>query len=226
MLKKRRLLIVEDEILIAMDMKKALRLYNLEVIEIARSHDEAMRALKKNSVDLVLMDINIKGNIDGIQSCDIIHYQYKIPTIFISGFYDHETLKLIQQSCAYGYISKPFIYEQLYMQIYFVLNHQPNKNSKIPDKKITLCNEFSFCTEKQTLFYQNKELNLTRKERKLLLVLCKNKNNYVSYESLFSQVWEDEPFCLNKIRGSIFRIKRKLPFLKICNSKEHGYSIL
>ncbi|WP_164969110.1 response regulator [Candidatus Marinarcus aquaticus] len=226
MFRKRHLLIVEDEIMIALSMKKALKLYDLEVVDIVKSHDEAMEALKKHNVDLILMDINIKGNIDGIQSCNIIHYQYNIPTIFVSGFYDYETLELIQQSCAYGYISKPFIYEQLYMQIYFVLNHQHENQPTPEDKKITLSDEFSFCTEKLTLYYQNREINLTKKERILVSVLCKNKNNYVSYESLFSQVWEEEEFCLNKIRGSIFRIKRKLPLLKIHNSKEHGYTIL
>ncbi|RXJ96112.1 hypothetical protein CRV00_02705 [Malaciobacter molluscorum] len=222
---KKRILLVEDESLIAKELKYALDLNEFNVVKITKSHNETMQVLQKTNIELILMDINIQGQIDGIQSCDIIYYKYKIPIIFMSGHSDNETLELIKQSKALGYILKPFKYEQLYMQIYFVFNKKTNKQINFSTKKVNLKNEFTYCLDKKILYWQNREIKLTKKERKMLYILCKNINNYVSYENLFSQVWEDEQFNLNKIRGSIFRIKRKIPALRIFNNKENGYSI-
>ncbi|QKF68521.1 two-component system response regulator [Arcobacter venerupis] len=225
MFKKNKILIVEDDIFVARMIKYELETHNLDVINITSSHDETLDFLQNNKVELILMDININGPIDGIQSCDIIYLKYKVPVIFISSFYDKEVIFLIQESFAKGYLIKPFRNEELLMLIFFLLKPASNDICNIDFKKTTLKNDFVFCIDKQILLHQNNEMKLTYKEKKLMQILCKNKNAYVSYENIFDYVWGKQKICINKIRGTIFRLKNKLPYLSINNNQEHGYKI-
>ncbi|QKF82423.1 response regulator [Halarcobacter ebronensis] len=226
---KKNILIVEDEMIIALDIKNTLKKNNFNVIGISNSHKQTIVKINDSlnsriDVDLILMDINISGPTDGIQSCNIIYQKYKIPIIFLSAHKEEDTLEMIKDSYAKAYFTKPIKYEELLIAIHFIIN----KNSKSYTKgkeKVELKNCFSFNLEKKSLYHDNKEILLTRKEKKLIYLLCKNKNNYVSYESLFSYVWEKDIVNISKIRGSIFRIKRKVPFLEIANSKECGYKL-
>lgn len=226
MFKQEKILIVEDEAILALEMKSFLEHNRLNVVTYVTSHQETEEFLKKEKVDLIIMDINIKGSIDGIQSCNILFPKYKIPVLFVSAYEDYETLSLVQESYALGYIKKPYKESELLMLIFFILK---SKQTPIKRKeeiiKISLANEFTFCHNKHLLFHNNKEIDLSKKEKDILHILCKNKNNYVSYEHLFSSVWDKENFNINKIRGSIFRLKKKLPLLNLRNSHEHGYKI-
>lgn len=225
MFKRNKILIVEDDLFVARMIKHELETHNLDVINITSRHDETLNFLENNTVELILMDININGPIDGIQSCNIIYLKYKIPIIFISSLYDKEVISLIQESFAKGYLIKPFRDEELLMLIFFLLKPSSNQVFNIDNKKTILKNDFMFCTDYQILYHQNNEMKLTYKERKLLQILCKNKNAYVSYENIFYYVWEKENICINKIRGTIFRLKNKLPHLIINNNQEYGYKI-
>jgi DNA-binding response OmpR family regulator len=226
MFKQEKILIVEDEAILALELKDFLECNRLTVVNYVPSHQDTEQFLKEQKVDLIIMDINIKGSIDGIQSCNMLFPKYKTPILFMSAYEDEQTLNLIQESYALGYIKKPYKESELLMLIFFIL-----KNKRIPaisqkqQEKINLQNEFTFCNIKQLLFQNNKEIDLSKKEKEILHVLCKNKNNFVSYEHLFSRVWEKESFNINKIRGSIFRLKKKLPMLSLKNSHEHGYKI-
>jgi DNA-binding response OmpR family regulator len=222
---KKNILIVEDEMIIALDLKRILEKNNFEVAGISDNHQKTLDYIKEKKIDLILMDINIKGSIDGIQSCNFIFPKYKIPIIFISAHNEEETIQMVKESFAQGYIIKPFRYEVLLVSIHFCLRKNLEKKTTLEQNKIYLKNNFCFDFEKNSLYIDNKESFLTQKEKKILYLLCKNKNSYVSYESLYSYVWEKEIININKIRGSIFRIKRKIPFLQIYNSKEHGYKI-
>lgn len=225
---KKNILIVEDEALIALDLKRTLIKKGFDVIGISDSHEKTLELIKmkKNcEINLILMDINIKGSIDGIQSCNIIFNKYKIKTLFISAYYADETLTMVKDSHAIGFIFKPIKYNQLLIYLHFLLKNTNSKKNITENKKIYLSNGFSFNLLNNSLYMNNKELFLTKIEKKLLFILCKNKYNFISYEILFAYIWENEKMSLNKIRGTVFRLKRKIPLLNIINSKELGYKI-
>ncbi|RXJ69286.1 hypothetical protein CRV08_04565 [Halarcobacter ebronensis] len=227
---KKNILIVEDEMIIALDIKNTLEKNNFNVIGISNSHKQTIVKINDSlnsrmGIDLILMDINISGPTDGIQSCNIIYQKYKIPIIFLSAHKEEDTLEMIKDSYAKAYFTKPIKYEELLISIHFTINKNFENYTINKKEKVELKNCFSFNLEKKSLYHDNKEILLTRKEKKIIYLLCKNKNNYVSYESLFSFVWEKDRININKIRGSIFRIKRKIPFLEIANSKECGYKL-
>jgi PAS domain S-box-containing protein len=104
---KKKILIVEDEIIVAQDIKKQVENLGYETAKIAGSGDEAAFEAGKGDIDLILMDILIKGKIDGIQAALEIKKNYDIPVIFLTGHYDDNTLERAKLAEPAGYIVKP-----------------------------------------------------------------------------------------------------------------------
>ena len=101
------ILIVEDESIIALDIKAVLQSLGYKISGIANSGESALAILKKHPADLVLMDIKIKGSMNGIVTTQKINMLFKIPVIFLTAFADEETLKKIREVEIYGFIVKP-----------------------------------------------------------------------------------------------------------------------
>lgn len=102
------ILIVEDEPIIADDIEATLFELDYMVVDIVDNGEDALQILAENEVDLVLMDINIKGNIDGIQVATEINKNFKTPIIFLTSLYDQATLNRAKKVNPAGYIVKPF----------------------------------------------------------------------------------------------------------------------
>ncbi len=103
-----RIMLVEDEVIVALDLQQRLEKNGYEVIAHATSGDEAVRLAKKTEPNLILMDIKIRGAMDGIEAAAKIRESQNIPIIYITAFSDEETLKRARQTEAYGYLVKPF----------------------------------------------------------------------------------------------------------------------
>ncbi|MEO0527556.1 MAG: sigma-54 dependent transcriptional regulator [Bacteroidota bacterium] len=103
-----KLLIVEDEFLISQDIRQTTSDLGYAVMGIAKSAEEALAALKKELPDLVLLDINIMGETNGIELAKIIEQQYRLPYIYITSYSDTKTLKEMNRTNPLGYILKPF----------------------------------------------------------------------------------------------------------------------
>lgn len=103
-----RILIVEDEPLIASDIEMTVHSGNYSVAGIAFTSTQALDMLHRFRPDMVLLDIAIKGDKDGIEIAGIIRDKYKIPFIYITSFADKDTLERAKATLPYGYIVKPF----------------------------------------------------------------------------------------------------------------------
>jgi PAS domain S-box-containing protein len=102
------ILIVEDERIVAMDIARGLKSVGYEVAGIVASGKEAIDLVEQNPPDLILMDIRIKGDIDGIQTAEIIQSLHDIPIVYLTAFADDDTLSRARITAPYGYIIKPF----------------------------------------------------------------------------------------------------------------------
>jgi DNA-binding LytR/AlgR family response regulator len=103
-----KILIVEDRLIIAEGIAAKLRKHNMEVIGIFPSGEEALDSLKNQVPDLVLMDIQLEGALDGISTAKLIHEEYDIPVIYLSDFTDEATVKRASKTFPANYLSKPF----------------------------------------------------------------------------------------------------------------------
>jgi two-component system, response regulator PdtaR len=103
-----KILIVEDEIIIAIDLKIRLENLGYYVPGIAVNGRDAIKKTAEKNPDIVLMDILLDGETDGIEVAQRIHNQYNIPIIYLTGSQNNSTLERAKTTEPYGYINKPF----------------------------------------------------------------------------------------------------------------------
>jgi PAS domain S-box-containing protein len=105
---KRRILIVEDETIVAMDIERGLRALGYEVAGVTGSGEEAVRLAGVHRPDVALMDIRLHGRMDGIEAGRIIRTQYQVPIVFLTAHADAGTVERAKVAEPFGYLLKPF----------------------------------------------------------------------------------------------------------------------
>ncbi|NBD32031.1 MAG: response regulator [Cyanobacteria bacterium] len=93
-----KIFIVEDELIIAKSLARQLEKLNYDVVGTASSGEKALELIEQNPPDLVLMDIVIAGEMDGIETAKKIREKFDIPVIYLTAYSDEETLKRVQES--------------------------------------------------------------------------------------------------------------------------------
>lgn len=115
------ILIVEDELLIAKNLSQKLEKLGYKIADIVSSGADAIQHAGEMKPDLILMDIVIKGDIDGIETAAIINQELDIPIIYTTAYADDETLQRAEKTGSYGYVLKPFKERELHATIKIAL---------------------------------------------------------------------------------------------------------
>lgn len=105
---REKILVVEDESIIAMDIQLSLQNLGYDVPCVASTGEEAIAKVSKYRPDLILMDINLEGEMNGIEAAVIIRSRFKVPVVFLTAFADSKTLESAKKAEPLGYITKPF----------------------------------------------------------------------------------------------------------------------
>ncbi|MUH00863.1 response regulator [Scytonema sp. UIC 10036] len=125
------ILVVEDEGIVAKDLQKRLLKLNYHVPAIASSGEEAIQIAEKIYPDLILMDIRLKGNIDGIEAAKEIQSHLDIPIIYLTAYADDNTLERARLTEPFAYVLKPFKEKELHTTIEIALSkHQKERQLK------------------------------------------------------------------------------------------------
>lgn len=112
-MEKFRILIVEDEAIIAHDLTLRLRRLGFEICGAVPTGQEAIDLAGVKEPDVVLMDIMLKGEMDGIEAARVIRKRYRLPVIFVTAFTNTRAFRLIKRLYPYAYLTKPFEDEEL-----------------------------------------------------------------------------------------------------------------
>jgi PAS domain S-box-containing protein len=108
-----KVLIVDDEVVVAEDIRRQLRALGYHVIGVASSGADAIRLAADHVPDLILMDIKLKGPMDGIEAARTIQDHHDIPVIYLTAFADDETLERARNTLPLAYLIKPFVSSDL-----------------------------------------------------------------------------------------------------------------
>ncbi len=117
-----KIIIVEDEAIIADEIEMMLEMMGHEVIDNIQNGDKALDAFMIKKPDIVLLDITIKGNLNGIDLAKIIRQKYNFPFVFLTSHSDKTTLSEVKTTFPYGYIVKPFTQQSLMTTIELALH--------------------------------------------------------------------------------------------------------
>ena len=105
---KVNILVVEDESIVSKDIQHSLKKIGYNVVGSASTGEKAIELALSEKPDLILMDIMLKGSMNGIEAADIIKKEMSIPVIFLTAYADESTLSKAKITEPYGYILKPF----------------------------------------------------------------------------------------------------------------------
>jgi DNA-binding NarL/FixJ family response regulator len=168
-----RILIVEDDPLIAAEIAACLDEIDYAVSGRAADRATAIQQLERNPPDAVLLDINLEGGAEGIELADIINRRYRLPIIFLTSYADKGTLDAAKKTEPAGYIVKPFTEKDLRAGLEIALyNFSQKRNRAAPALQLDKIN--------RTL-----RTPLTRREFELLVMLKEGLTNRQMAEALF-----------------------------------------
>jgi len=248
---KIKILIVEDEPIIALNLKQVLTELGYEPCGISNNRCNTMRLLEeKIKPDLILMDIYLQGPTTGIELAKELRKNQlpEVPVIFLTANSELATIKEASESLAYGYLIKPYKKSHLQSAIEIALKkaEEDNKNkfdlnavknvNKTLEHKLSLDIEtksrtiklkygYLFDKEKEVLYFGDEPVRLTSKEIKIIKVLCQTPGQNVSQEQLEYTIWQDEPAGYAAFRSLLFRLRNKIHKDLIINQNNTGYKI-
>jgi DNA-binding response OmpR family regulator len=247
---KIKILIVEDESIIALNLKETLLDLGYEPCGIAPNKCKTMKILEKGVVpDLILMDIYLKGPTTGIELAkELKNTLPNTPIVFLTANSEITTIKKASEAFAYGYILKPYKKSNLHAAIEIALSkasednmknkklnaienvnktliHQLELNNENRSRTIQLKYGYLFDKEKEILYYGDEPLKLTAKETKIIKYLCASPGHNVSQEQLEYAIWQDEPAGYAAFRSVLFRLRNKVHKDLIANQNNTGYKI-
>ena len=214
-----KILLLEDDLLFAETLIDLLEEESFEVVHVPNGQD-ALDTIFENKFDLYLLDINVPL-INGVTLLgELRDSNDNTPAIFLTSHKDKEMLKEGFVNGADDYITKPFDNDELLLRVQALIRrYKPKQNECIGQ----LCHDDIH----KRIFYEKKELDLSKKEYQLLLLLMSHANAAVPKELIVDSLWSSsESGSDGAVRVYINRIKQLLPDLQIENIRGIGYKLV
>ena len=160
--RKAKILIVEDESIVAFDLKRMLLNLNYDVLDIVSSGEKAIKQAAADKPDLIIMDVMLNGPITGVEAAARIKGIMNVPIIYLTAYADTETLKSAKVTEPYGYILKPFEEKVLLSTIEMAIYKNKMEEKLIASEKKyrLLAKELEDLNEKKDQFYRIISFNL------------------------------------------------------------------
>ena len=159
-------LVVEDESIVSKDIQHSLKKLGYTVVGAASTGEKAIELALSERPDIVLMDIMLKGNMNGIEAASLIKEQIAIPVIFLTAYADESTLSKAKISEPYGYILKPFKEIDLQTSIEMAIYKHKKEQEIIKERDFL----FSLVDNKE----KSKDFIFVKSNSKLVKINCKD----------------------------------------------------
>ena len=220
--------IVEDEVITQRYLQNIFlqdKIKNLYCFDNAK---DVLESLKKITPEMILMDINIKGVIDGIQLAQEILYYYDIPIVFITAHNDIDTMEEIKEVTSLGFITKPFSSKEVILATKiaykkYLKYKEEEKNIEKQEDEVVISSAITYIFSLKHLVVDNKIITLTKNQIKLLELLITSKNRVVSYEVLIVGVWGERKVADSSLRTLIYSLRKLIPTLPLILESKIGY---
>ena len=221
------ILIVEDESIVAMEIDSYISKVGCRVTAVASSAKEVYNAIEKEIPDLILMDIYLEGDIDGIEAASIVKKKYpQIEIIFLSANKDVYNIDRAIDVEPLSYLGKPFNRQELLASLKMAKNKiikDTAKTQQIAEEYLSLDHEFKYDLKNKILYLHDTLVHLTKKEAQLLTLFIEYRNTVIDVYTLESRIWEDIYVSSNTIRTLIRRLRSKLKHRFIETLSSQGY---
>ncbi len=214
-----KILLLEDDHLLNNAITKYIKTTG-HIVTGFRNGNDAYEAIKTDSFDLLILDINVPG-LNGFELLESIHkIKIQIPTIYISALADIEDISHAFDLGCHDYLKKPFHLKELTIRIDKIL-----QSRYIPLTHLRLSTNYSFDLVSSVLRFDNEVQILPKRQLEIIKLLAQNRSQVVSYDMFFEYIWNDTEIDIPTIRAEINRLKKVLKEDFIVNIRSIGYMI-
>ena len=228
-MKEINILIVEDESIVAMEIESYIKKLGYFVADTCSNAQDTFSIIEEQHIDILLMDICIKGELDGVETATMIKKNHPhIEIIFLTAHLDDYNVDRAIELNPTAYLSKPFNREELRVFLKIALRKidKESLNTEEDQHHIIFDKEFSYDTSDSTLYCCFEIINLTKKESDFLELLLENKNNVVDFYTIENTIWPDKETNANTIRTLVKRLRQKLKHKFIETVSSRGYRLV
>lgn len=208
---KLKVLILEDDVIIALHIENILKRLSCEIIGKVDNCNDALKMSSKNGIDLLIADIKIYGEINGIETAKKLHDIYKCEVLFLTALVDNKTLEEASNIQSLGYLIKPFRENELLA----ILKMEIKRDSIKKESSLQIDENYLYKIKDHQLYYKKEKIDLTTKESKLFYLLIRNINKLITCESIDKTIYDDSPISEKRRKKLIFKLKDKVPYLNI-----------
>jgi len=224
-----KVLIIEDDEKLRNLIRDGLIRYNYDVSTV-KDYSNVKREFIKEAPHLVLMDINLP-NYDGFFWCREIRSISKVPIIFISARFSDMDQVLAIENGGDDYIVKPFSFDLLMAKIKGVMRRAYGEYAENTSKDVLEVEGLYLYPGQNIIEWNQKKVELSKKEFALLNILIKNLDNIVIREKLLEELWDDMDFVDdNTLSVNIARLRKRLEDIGIYDAivtkRGQGYSMI
>lgn len=217
--------IVEDEAIVALEIKRAIIKLGYIFVGMASNYDDALKGIKETSPDLILMDITLNYSKSGIEIAKELQKTALIPIIFLTSITDESTMHAAIATEPSGYLLKPFRREELQSTILLGL-YKSSQQVLIQKELFPLGYGYYYNIDEKLLFYGEKYISLGKKETKLLHILVQANGKVVSFNTLEEIIWEGSTLSESAFRTLLYRLNLKLDYKLIESLPSYGCRLL
>lgn len=211
------IVVIEDDIQLNLVISKYFIMRNCNIISIYDGMNAIEEIDENKSVDLYVIDINLPS----YSGIDILKYIRKTdietPIIIITASLEIQNFVEAFDSGCNEYIKKPFHIKELEIRV--------NKLLRINENSLSFCDGFSYNLKSKTLYFEEEEIVLRNKEKRLVEILIQNLNKVVPLEIICDYVWEGEIRENYPLRQLLAELRKKLPKDIIKTKSRQGYLI-
>ncbi|MEA3289644.1 MAG: response regulator [Campylobacterota bacterium] len=223
---KNKILIVEDETIVALDIKSAVIQLGFSVTSTVTNYDDALKSVVEDEPHIILMDINLYNSKDGIETAKAIKKIKDIPVIYLTAFSDDKTIQRAIETEPAGYLTKPFKRDEVKSTIKLALYKLDLSNKANQVQSYTdLGSNYYYDLKYQNLFYKESSIKLSANEKKLLTTLIEAKGVTVPFSVLEHAIWANEAVSNSALRTLLYRLRSKFDYNIIETTTSYGCSI-
>jgi DNA-binding response OmpR family regulator len=203
--------IVEDEPMTAGLLQEALEKHGCHVAGSFNNGAAVLEFAGENSIDFVVMDVELQGEVNGVDAAIELRRSHNIPSVFITSHNDSSTISRAMEAQPLGYIIKPISVSHVESIVGVVKGLLGKESGTAPKAELqSLGLGYSYNYETQNLFCDGEPVNLTSSELKLFDLCLRRKGTIVPYSVIDEQVWDGKIVSDSTRRGLYHRLRSKL----------------
>jgi len=222
-----KILIVEDEPIVALDIKNTIIRFGYSVTDIKTSYDDVLSSIKEKEPDIIFMDIHLGVGKDGIEIVKEIKKNKNIPIIYLTAFSDDKTMQRAIETNPVSYIIKPFKREELKSNILLSIYKMENVNEVTMNIKYTPIGfDYYYDLKNDNLFYKVQPIQISSNEKKFLRLLITANGQIVPFSTMEEYIWQGSSISDSTFRTLVYRLRSKLEFKLIETIPSFGYKLI